>query len=124
MNRDGWIEAVTRSRAALPEAQPPDDGAAEGGCGVIGFASTVPVAGRHLLQALEQMRNRGNGKGGGIAAVGLDPAQFGVDIELLEQGLHNEPQRLQRELQEAIDRVEADHPEAQVIVLGYGLCSR
>ena len=45
-------------------------------------------------------------------------------IELLEQGLHNEPQRLQRELQEAIDRVEADHPEAQVIVLGYGLCSR
>ena len=85
MSRDSWIEAVTRSRAALPEAQPPDDGAAEGGCGVIGFASTVPVAGRHLLQALEQMRNRGNGKGGGIAAVGLDPAQFGVDTELLEQ---------------------------------------
>lgn len=41
----------------------------------------------------------------------------------LEQGLHNEPDRLRRELQAAVDRVEADYaPDA--IVLGYGLCSR
>ena len=33
--------------------------AAEGGCGVIGMAASVPVAGRHLLRSLEQMRNRG-----------------------------------------------------------------
>ena len=45
-------------------------------------------------------------------------------IELLEQGLHNEPDRLHRELQEAIDRVEANQPDAEAIVLGYGLCSR
>src|SRR5207249_1392613 len=36
-------------------------------------------------KALEQMRNRGNGKGGGIAAVGLSPEQFGVSQEVLER---------------------------------------
>jgi len=56
----------------------------EGGCGVIGLASTKKIAGKHLLQALEQMKNRGNGKGGGIAAVGLDAKAFGVSVELLE----------------------------------------
>ena len=46
-----------------------------------------------------------------------------VHIEKLPQGLHNEPDRLRRELQEAVDRVEKEHaPEA--IVIGYGLCSR
>ena len=62
----------------------PTERAAEGGCGVIGFASTVQVAGKHLLQSLSQMRNRGNGKGGGIAAVDLDPIQFGVTDDILE----------------------------------------
>ncbi|MDP7007679.1 MAG: glutamate synthase [Candidatus Poseidoniia archaeon] len=38
-----------------------------------------------MLQSLEQMRNRGNGKGGGIAAVGLDSEQLGVDRGTLEQ---------------------------------------
>jgi glutamate synthase domain-containing protein 1/glutamate synthase domain-containing protein 3 len=38
-----------------------------------------------LLPALGQMRNRGNGKGGGIAAVGLDPAFFDVAPELLRR---------------------------------------
>ena len=57
---------------------------AEGGCGVIGIASSERIPGRHLFQALEQMRNRGNGKGGGIAAVGLVPGDFGVTQEILE----------------------------------------
>ena len=47
--------------------------AAEGGCGVLGFAANLPVAGRHVLTASRQMHNRGNGKGGGIAMVVLDP---------------------------------------------------
>ncbi len=46
-----------------------------------------------------------------------------VHTEVLEQGLHNEPDKLRRELQAAIDRVEAN-TVADVIVLGYGLCSR
>jgi glutamate synthase domain-containing protein 1/glutamate synthase domain-containing protein 3 len=56
---------------------------AEGGCGVIGIASSLPIAGRHLLQSLIQMRNRGNGKGGGTALVGLRAADFGVEQEVL-----------------------------------------
>jgi glutamate synthase domain-containing protein 1/glutamate synthase domain-containing protein 3 len=57
--------------------------AAEGGCGVLGFAANIPVAGRHVLAASRQMHNRGNGKGGGIAMVGLDPGQARVDRETL-----------------------------------------
>jgi glutamate synthase domain-containing protein 1/glutamate synthase domain-containing protein 3 len=59
------------------------DEAAEGGCGVIGMASSEQVAARHMLQALIQMNNRGNGKGGGIAAVGLAPEEFGVTADVL-----------------------------------------
>jgi glutamate synthase domain-containing protein 1 len=57
---------------------------AEGGCGVVGLASSVPIAGRHILEPLQQMHNRGNGKGGGIAAVGLFPEQMGVTQKVLE----------------------------------------
>jgi glutamate synthase domain-containing protein 1 len=56
---------------------------AEGGCGVLGLAANIPIAGRHMLAASRQMHNRGNGKGGGIAAVGLDPAQMRVSPEVL-----------------------------------------
>jgi glutamate synthase domain-containing protein 1/glutamate synthase domain-containing protein 3 len=56
----------------------------EGGCGVMGIACSERIAARHLFQALTQMRNRGNGKGGGIAAVGLEPEEFGVSREMLE----------------------------------------
>jgi glutamate synthase domain-containing protein 1/glutamate synthase domain-containing protein 3 len=59
------------------------DEAAEGGCGVIGMASTEKLPARHMLQSLAQMRNRGNGKGGGIAAVGLEAAEFGVSQQVL-----------------------------------------
>jgi glutamate synthase domain-containing protein 1/glutamate synthase domain-containing protein 3 len=58
---------------------------AEGGCGVIGIACSERIAARHLLQALKQMRNRGNNKGGGIAAVGLVPEEHGVSNETLEK---------------------------------------
>jgi glutamate synthase domain-containing protein 1 len=56
----------------------------EGGCGVTGFAASVPVAGRHIVKPSVQMHNRGNGKGGGIAAVGLDAATLGVSQEILD----------------------------------------
>src|SRR2546426_3248781 len=80
-------EAILSSRRALeaPPAAPSRVLEAEGGCGVIGIASSEPVAGRHLLQALLEMRNRGNGKGGGIAAVGLDPGFFGAPAEVLAE---------------------------------------
>lgn len=81
------INKLLASRRALrPEEGWPQtdrDQAAEGGCGVIGMACSEKVAGRHLLQSLDQMRNRGNGKGGGVAAVGLVADEFGVSQEIL-----------------------------------------
>src|SRR5512140_2803210 len=59
-------------------------GEEEGGCGVVGFCCTEPVAGRHIYEPSKQMHNRGNGKGGGIAAVGLVPEQLGVSREVLD----------------------------------------
>ena len=56
---------------------------AEGGCGVVGLACNVPLEGKYLLQSLVQMRNRGNGKGGGIAALGLICEQLGVSEKIL-----------------------------------------
>jgi hypothetical protein len=45
-----------------------------------------------------------------------------VDIELFEQGLHNEPGELQKTLQNAIDAV--DEKKYDALVLGYGLCGK
>jgi glutamate synthase domain-containing protein 1/glutamate synthase domain-containing protein 3 len=56
----------------------------EGGCGVVGFASTVQVMGKHIFKPAFQMHNRGNGKGGGIAAVGLSHEDLGVSRSVLE----------------------------------------
>ena len=58
---------------------------AEGGCGVTGFACTIPVSGKHIYEPSIQMRNRGNGKGGGIAACGLVPEDLGVSRKVLEE---------------------------------------
>ena len=44
-------------------------------------------------------------------------------LVFMPQGLHNEPVRLQRELQAAVARAEAD-PAVDAIALVYGLCSR
>jgi glutamate synthase domain-containing protein 1/glutamate synthase domain-containing protein 3 len=81
-------EAYRRSRASL---RPPDRDQfirpqeAEGGCGVTGFACTVPIGGKHIYEPSIQMRNRGNGKGGGIAACGLVPENLGVSRRVLEE---------------------------------------
>jgi glutamate synthase domain-containing protein 1/glutamate synthase domain-containing protein 3 len=59
--------------------------AEEGGCGVTGFACNIPVSGRHIFEPSVQMHNRGNGKGGGLAAVGLTPSTLGVDQKTLDE---------------------------------------
>lgn len=86
MNREQLVAALIASRRSLGRttSTQANQTEAEGGCGVIGMAASVPVPGRHLLQALQQMRNRGNGKGGGTAAAGLDPDFFGVQPTILE----------------------------------------
>jgi glutamate synthase domain-containing protein 1/glutamate synthase domain-containing protein 3 len=59
--------------------------AEEGGCGVTGFACTVPVGGKHIFEPSRLMHNRGNGKGGGIAAVGFVAGDLGVTQEVLDE---------------------------------------
>jgi glutamate synthase domain-containing protein 1/glutamate synthase domain-containing protein 3 len=56
----------------------------EGGCGVVGFCCSEPVSARHIYEPSKQMHNRGNGKGGGIAAVGFVPEQLGVSRDVLD----------------------------------------
>jgi glutamate synthase domain-containing protein 1 len=80
------VDRIIRSRAGLVSDSPGPrraEEAAEGGCGVLGFAANIPIPGRHVLAASRQMHNRGNGKGGGIAMAGLDPAQMRVDADTL-----------------------------------------
>ncbi len=81
------IKRLIASRSQIRPSIDPSllarDVAAEGGCGVIGMASTEQIAARHMLQSLIQMNNRGNGKGGGIAAVGLVSEEFGVTADIL-----------------------------------------
>ncbi len=81
-------EAFHRARAEFrPAAGSPwfqKSPEAEGGCGVTGFACTIPMGGRHIYEPSIQMRNRGNGKGGGIAACGLVPEEMGVSRQTLD----------------------------------------
>ncbi len=82
---DSTIKKILSSRARLPHGDIPlKKSAEEGGCGVTGFISSIPVRGRHIYEPSVQMHNRGNGKGGGIAAVGLSAEDLGVTQEILD----------------------------------------
>ena len=85
---NGIIEKLLLSRKKLLEElhipYPTYKGEEEGGCGVVGFCATEPVAARHIHEPSKQMHNRGNGKGGGIAALGFVPEQLGVTREVLD----------------------------------------
>ncbi|MFZ3046381.1 MAG: hypothetical protein WA151_10735, partial [Desulfatirhabdiaceae bacterium] len=79
-------DRILASRGRLLRAYPPPTDPKveeEGGCGVTGFACSIPVGGKHIFEPSRQMHNRGNGKGGGIAAVGFVPEALGVSREIL-----------------------------------------
>ncbi|MBI5355960.1 MAG: glutamate synthase, partial [Candidatus Aenigmarchaeota archaeon] len=76
-------DEIIKSREWMSPVEKKSD-EAEGGCGVIGLASSVKIEGKHIYQSLRQMRNRGNGKGGGIAMVGLDHEQLRVPKDVLD----------------------------------------
>ncbi len=79
------IDRIIDSRGALPRCETPaKKSAEEGGCGVTGFISSVQLSGRHIFEPSVQMHNRGNGKGGGIAAVGLSAEDLGVSQDVLD----------------------------------------
>jgi len=90
MSKINMIEEIIASRknlaeAAINTAPEAHNQAAEGGCGVVGLAANFPVQGIHLVPAATQMHNRGNGKGGGIAAAGLSAEEMGVSEQTLRE---------------------------------------
>jgi glutamate synthase domain-containing protein 1/glutamate synthase domain-containing protein 3 len=89
MSKRLFAQEIIESRYALREAakEIKKEGieAEEGGCGVTGFACSIPVSGKHIFEPSVQMHNRGNGKGGGLAAVGLTPQKMGVDQKMLDE---------------------------------------
>jgi glutamate synthase domain-containing protein 1/glutamate synthase domain-containing protein 3 len=80
-------EKILSSRAELCSRIP--DLAAnteeEGGCGVTGFICSIPVTGKNIFEPSVQMHNRGNGKGGGIGAVGFVPEELGVSRKVMDE---------------------------------------
>ena len=85
-DKEKIIKKLLASRAKLPYGNdiPIKKCDEEGGCGVTGFISSVPIRGRHIYEPSVQMHNRGNGKGGGIAAVGLSAEDLGVTQDVLD----------------------------------------
>jgi glutamate synthase domain-containing protein 1 len=81
---DEFAERLIASRGSFTGEVPQQKLEAEGGCGVLGMIASVPIAGKHVYRSSVQMHNRGNGKGGGLAAVGLVPEQMGVSKEKLQ----------------------------------------
>lgn len=88
MNRE-LIERLLASRGRLTQdiapLSQPRKGEEEGGCGVVGFCCSEPVPAKHVYEPSRQMHNRGNGKGGGIAALGFIPEQLGVSRAVLDE---------------------------------------
>ncbi|MBU1340587.1 MAG: glutamate synthase [Proteobacteria bacterium] len=85
VNTDKIIKNILASRGRLPHIKTPVNKCdEEGGCGVTGFMASIPIAGRHIYEPSVQMHNRGNGKGGGIAAVGLSASDLGIPRDVLE----------------------------------------
>jgi glutamate synthase domain-containing protein 1/glutamate synthase domain-containing protein 3 len=84
-DRDKIIKNILTSRGQIPHIKAPVNKCEEeGGCGVTGFMANIPIAGKHIYEPSVQMHNRGNGKGGGIAAVGLSASDLGVPQDVLE----------------------------------------
>ncbi len=122
MNGNTIAERIIASRRSLlvgAPRPPVHKQAEEGGCGVVGLAASVPVAGRHLVAPARQMHNRGNGKGGGLAASGHSPAQMGVSAETLRDATLLQVAYLDPGARPEVER-EAIEPFFEVLE-GYGI---
>ncbi|MBF0508076.1 MAG: glutamate synthase [Deltaproteobacteria bacterium] len=88
MNSHEYVRSILAARQDLYKGMPKNLSLSteeEGGCGVTGFCCSIPVRGRHIFKPSAQMHNRGNGKGGGIAAMGFIPEMLGVDQTTLNE---------------------------------------
>ncbi|MBN1367093.1 MAG: hypothetical protein JW967_04130 [Dehalococcoidales bacterium] len=75
---------LSRTGLTLQQTENNTNTEEEGGCGVTGFICSIPVTGKNIFEPSVQMHNRGNGKGGGIGAVGFIPEALGVTREVLD----------------------------------------
>jgi len=105
-------ESILRSRQNLVWGKTTEKKRSlEGGCGVIGIIGSEKLEGRCVIRPCEQMRNRGNGKGGGIAAVGLFDAYkefYALHISYLDESVRGPIEK------EFVDSVfEISHAERQ-----------
>ena len=84
--KSSFIDQLIKIKEKTYPNVPPDirKESEEGGCGITGFACSVPVGGKHIFEPSRLMHNRGNGKGGGIAAAGLVAADLGVSQSVLD----------------------------------------
>ena len=106
MKRDQTIRRIIQSRKSLIRGLPSRcyKNEEEGGCGVTGFACSVPVRGKHIFEPSRQMHNRGNGRGGGIAAMGFNHRTLGVSRDILEENYLIQIAFLQKEVTEDLER--------------------
>src|SRR5512139_113629 len=107
----GFAKQIRDSRGRMVDGWPLHLGkvAEEGGCGVTGFASSIPVGGKHIFEPSVQMHNRGNGKGGGIAAAGLCADDLGVAQNILDDDYLLQVAYLDPAAREQVER-ECIHP--------------
>lgn len=111
---------VAARRRRLPDGEPARKRALEGGCGVIGIIGTERLGGQLIRRSCAQMRNRGNGKGGGIAAAGLFPehrSHYALHIAYLDEEVRAEVEKKHVEQVFSVDHAERqvnldDHREA------------
>jgi glutamate synthase domain-containing protein 1/glutamate synthase domain-containing protein 3 len=87
-------ESIITSRLRLVDGMPASGRKdCEGGCGVIGIIGTEPLPGRFIMRSCEQMHNRGNGKGGGLAATGLfadHREDYAIHMAYLEESVRGQ----------------------------------
>ena len=111
MQSDKIITNIIRSRASMVDGlRLPGrfETEAEGGCGVTGFACSIPVRGKHIFEPSKQMHNRGNGRGGGIAAMGFDHRMLGVSREILDEDYILQIAALEGGVMEEVERLFID----------------
>lgn len=111
-------DAITRARLNLIKNKViAPKRSLEGGCGVIGIIGSEKLKGNCIIRPCEQMRNRGNGKGGGVAAVGLfDDYQdhYALHISFLDEKARGP---VEKEFVESNFRI--DHAEKQQSIDDY-----
>ncbi len=111
MQSNSIITNIIRSRASMvDDLRLPGrfETEAEGGCGVTGFACSIPVRGKHIFEPSKQMHNRGNGRGGGIAAMGFDHRMLGVSREILDEDYILQIAALEEGVMEEVERLFID----------------